>query len=386
MIHLHLEVPPGAISRMRLGWMALAATILAAGCGSPGAPAPPSLDLPQVVTNLSATRLDKAVQLAWTMPARTTDGVAIKRAIRAEICRETANGPCTTIATAFFPPAKPAAYTDYLPAGLTSGIGRVLIYQVALRNHAGKSAGPSNSAFSAAGTAPAPLTGLTAEVRPDGVLLSWHPAAPGAGAEAGQGTMALDFRMERVLENPPAQRKQPLLSTTEPTQQILVVHTDSGPDPGHALDTNAQFNRKYRYTVQRVAMATLGGRTIEIEGQPSEPVTITTTNIFPPAVPEDLAAVSDAAAGAIDLSWTPDAGQDLAGYYVYRRDVASGLPAARIGPASSPNSAPSPISSPAFRDATAERGHTYAYSVSAVSQAGHESRRSPEVVETLPSQ
>lgn len=369
------------MSTVRLCGWAIAAALLVAGCGSPGAPAPPSLNLPQAVTNLSATRVDGAVQLAWTMPGRTTDGVALKRPVRTEICREIGDGPCTTIATAFFPPAKPAVYTDHLPEGLTSGTARILLYQVTLRNHGRKSAGPSNSAFSAAGTAPAPLTGLTAKIRPDGVLLSWHPVAQGAGA-----TMALDFRMERVLENPPVQRKETLLSTTEPTQQKLVVHADGGPDPGHALDANAQFNREYRYTVQRVAMATLGGRTIEIEGRSSEPVTIITTNIFPPPVPEDLAAVADAAAGAIDLSWTPDAGQDLAGYYVYRRDVASGLAAARIGPANSRNATSSLISSPAFRDATTERGHTYAYSISAVSRAGHESRRSPEVVETLPSQ
>lgn len=385
MIRLHLELPAGAITRLWLGALTLAA-LLAAGCGSPGAPSPPSLDLPQAVTSLSASRTDGAVHLAWTMPARTTDGGAIQRPVRAEICRETESGPCTTIATDFFPPAKPATYTDHLPPGLASGAARILIYQVTLRNHAGKSAGPSNSAISTAGTAPAPLTGLTAEVHPDGVLLSWRPAPPVVSAVTGQGKMALDFRIERVLESPPAQGKQTLPSATEPAQQMLVVHAESGPDPGHALDTNAQFNRKYRYTVQRVAMATLGGRTVEIEGQPSKPVTITTINIFPPSVPAGLAAVADAAAGAIDLSWLPDTGQDLAGYYVYRRDVASGLPAARIGPANSSNAALSPILPPAFRDTTAERGHTYAYSVSAVSRAGHESLRSPEVVETLPGQ
>jgi fibronectin type 3 domain-containing protein len=38
-----------------------------------------------------------------------------------------------------------------------------------------------------------------------------------------------------------------------------------------------------------------------------------------------------------------------------------------------------------FRDTTAQRQHTYAYSVSAVDQNGNESKQSPEVEETLPS-
>jgi len=37
-----------------------------------------------------------------------------------------------------------------------------------------------------------------------------------------------------------------------------------------------------------------------------------------------------------------------------------------------------------FRDAEAQPGHTYAYSVSAIDQSNNESKPSPEVEETLP--
>ena len=114
---------------------------------------------------------------------------------------------------------------------------------------------------------------------------------------------------------------------------------------------------------------------MEIQGPPSEAIEVSTTDIFPPAVPQGLVAVADAAAGAIDLSWSPDSDSDLAAYYVYRRDVQEISPAKRIASVGVETS---------FRDTGVERGHAYAYSISAIDQSGNESKRSPEVEETLP--
>ena len=69
---------------------------------------------------------------------------------------------------------------------------------------------------------------------------------------------------------------------------------------------------------------------MEIQGLPSEAIVVATTDVFPPAVPQGLVAVADAAAGAIDLSWSPDSDSDLAAYHVYRRDVHGSSPAQRI--------------------------------------------------------
>lgn len=355
--------------------------ILAAGCGSPGAPAPPSLNLPLRVQDLSAARVGDEVNLAWTMPARTTDAIPLKHLIPGGICRKVGNGACTPIATVSFAPGKAAAYSDHLPIALAAGPVRLLSYQVSLRNHAGKTAGPSNTAFSATGVAPPALSGLTGEVRPDGVLLGWHAATKEANAGRSQIPAAIDFRIERTLETPVPPARETVLAVPQPEEQTLMVHAGIGPDPGHALDSSAQFGEQYRYTVVRVATVTLDGRSIAIEGQPSEPMSIKTTDIFPPAVPQGLAAVADAELGAIDLSWTPDAGKELAGYAVYRRDLAKPMPPRRIAP-QSPSQPP--ITAPAFHDAAVERGHTYAYSISAVSVNGYESLRSPEVVETVP--
>ena len=62
---------------------------LGSGCALPGPPLPPSLKLPAVVTDLSASRTGDAVTLRWTTPEDTTDKLPIKGPIVAEICRET---------------------------------------------------------------------------------------------------------------------------------------------------------------------------------------------------------------------------------------------------------------------------------------------------------
>src|SRR5438270_3527144 len=99
------------------------------GCGTPGAPQPPSLNLPDRVQDLSATRAGNQVALSWTMPRRNTDKLPLKANVTARICRDegSAQGsapgaaPCVAVATQPFSPASPASYVDSLPAALSSG-------------------------------------------------------------------------------------------------------------------------------------------------------------------------------------------------------------------------------------------------------------------------
>src|SRR5438094_104454 len=50
-----------------------------AGCGTPGAPQPPSLHLPEPVRDLRASRKGDKVTLTWTQPTETTDHEAVGR-------------------------------------------------------------------------------------------------------------------------------------------------------------------------------------------------------------------------------------------------------------------------------------------------------------------
>ena len=351
--------------------LAILAACLSIGCGAPGAPQPPSLNLPAPVLNLSAVRIGNSVHLAWLMPTRTTDHVTLQHPVKVQVCRALENGPCANLASLLLAPGKEGAYTDELPADLTQGSDRLLRYEVVLNNHAGKSAGPSNIAYSAAGVGPPAVTGLTGQVRGDGVLLSWQPAA--------EPERSLSYRIERLQLTGPASNdapKSPLAPAVPAAAQTLVVRGKDGQDPGHAIDTSALFNQRYRYVLERVATLAVSGQSVEVQGLPSDAVVVATTDVFPPAVPQGLVAVADAAAGAIDLSWSPDSDSDLAAYHVYRRDTHGDVPAQRIASVGVETS---------YRDAGVQPEHTYAYSVSAVDQSGNESKRSPEVEETLPS-
>lgn len=340
------------------------------GCGAPAAPAPPSLNLPTPVLDLSAVRIGNSVRLAWTIPTRTTDRLPLRHSVTAQVCRAVEGGPCIDIASLPLAPGKAGAYTDALPSDLAQSPDRLLRYEIALRNHAGKSAGPSNPAYSAAGSSPAAVTGLTGQVHPYGVLLSWKPVS-----DPGRSVL---FRIERLQLTAPAPEespRSPLAPAPPPATQTLAVHGRDGEDPGHAIDTSALFNQRYRYVLERVAILELSGKSTQIQGPPSEGEEVSTKDTFAPAIPQGLVAVADAAAGAIDLSWTPDSDSDLAAYHVYRRDVQGGLPAQRMASLNVETS---------FRDTGVQPEHTYAYSVSAIDQSGNESKPSPEVEETLP--
>ena len=65
----------------------LTSALAVSGCGTPGAPLPPSLKLPDPVTNLSAMRTGDQVSLTWTMPRKNTDKLLIKGEIPVSICR-----------------------------------------------------------------------------------------------------------------------------------------------------------------------------------------------------------------------------------------------------------------------------------------------------------
>jgi hypothetical protein len=159
-------------------------------------------------------------------------------------------------------------------------------------------------------------------------------------------------------------------------EQTLEVDLGKG-DPGGALDRDASLDHIYRYSAQRVQRVTLPGKDLEVAGASSEPTMIDAKDVFPPAVPQGLAAVADGQAHAIDLSWRPDTDSDLAGYAVYRRDETASTDWERI-------SGQAAVVPPSFEDHNAVTGHEYAYAVSAIDQDGNESAQSAPVTEELP--
>ncbi len=356
----------------------LAATLIVslgtclAGCGTPGAPQPPSLNLPDQVTDLSATRVGNQVSLTWTMPKRNTDKLLLKDKIAVRVSRrEGASGRSTEAGELQLPPAADGAFSETLPVPLTTGAPRPLTYLIELNNRNGRSAGLSNAASVLAGEPPSPVSGFAAEVRKEGVVLRWNPADPQAA-----------IRLRRKLLTPPLAkpRTRSLPAAPEPIEQNLLVDSVA---PAQALDKTIVFGNSYEYRAQRVLRVSIDNNSIELDGELSAPIRVNALDVFPPAVPVGLAAVATAAdpasgaAASIDLSWQPNTEADLAGYEVYRREDQT--PWQRI-------SGDQPVVGPAFHDDHVLPGRTYRYGVSAVDKGGHESGRSAEAQETVPNQ
>ncbi len=378
-----------------LAAVAMLAGLGSGGCGLPGAPQPPSLNLPDQVTNLSAVRTGSQVSLTWTMPEKNTDKLLLKGSVTARVCRrESRAGACVTAGTAQFAPGADAAFTETLPAALSVGAPRPITYFVEIENRKGRSAGLSNGADVAAGVAPGAVTDLSAEVAKAGVLLRWSTdGQTGSGLAGEPEGVGIAIRLERTLLTPPTaaekrqQRESPLAPPPEPVKRTLLV--TRGVQQGRALDKDIRFGETYAYRAQRVVSVTADGEKLELAGPLSPPVRIDAINIFPPDVPKDLVAVAMAGGNdagpnsgpAIDLSWTPDTEADLAGYIVYRREPAAAGEGTggwrRVSPAQ-------PVVGPGFHDGSVQPGRTYDYAVSAVDEEGHESARSAEAQETVP--
>jgi len=387
--------------------VAAGALIAFAGCASPGPPQPPSLDLPEVVKDLTADRVGDVVHLQWTTPETTTDHLNVKGAMTAEICRirVAAHPPqpsCTPITKLPVQPG-PTHADEALSSNLSADPPALLAYRVQIFNVNGHSAGFSPEAFAAAGAAPPPVEQLRATPSPDGTMLEWKPANTTAPVELDR----LPVGPDGVVIEPP-QRKEAAKSSKHAIKKLPADHPKPAPapspkplhmaptapievklrtpvestDPGGTIDHTAQMGETYRYTARRVRTESLGGHTLELHSAVSPPVTVAMRDIFPPATPSGLEAVPGGATAAdrsIDLSWTPDTDADLAGYFVYRQEVD---PQGQVtGTVTRLNI--TPVAGPAYRDQTALAGHRYAYRVTAVDTAGNESAPGADVQEIL---
>jgi hypothetical protein len=356
------------LQRHVLAASAIAISMMLSACGTPGAPQPPSLNLPDQVTNLAAVRSGSNVALTWTMPKRNTDKLPLKSDVEVHICRRENSGACEPVGGALMiAPGKDANYDDVLPPVLASEAPRPLRYFVELKNRKGRSAGLSNEALVLAGQSPSPIEGLHAEVRKDGIVLSW---------KAQNETSAVRLK-RRLLTPPPAKSHQLMAPAPEPMEESLIV--DANPHVARAIDKNIRLGESYEYSAQRIDRVAFEGKTLELAGELSPALRVDAVDVFPPAAPTGLAAIASTGEGgietAIDLSWQPNTEPDLAGYIVYRREGDAG--SQRVSPVQ-------PLVSPAFHDNHVQPGHTYRYAISAVDQAGHESTRSAEAEETVP--
>jgi len=339
-------------------------------CGMPGAPQPPSLELPRIVQNLQAGRKGDRVTLTWTTPRETTDRKRIKHLGTTRICRAVdvvLPAQCVEVAGRLLPGqtllAATASFTDTLPKGLqeTHPLG-FASYAVEVENARGRSAGLSNQVVVPLAPTLPPPSRISANVTAEGVQIS----ASGQETPLPAGLKSAYHLYRR------SQGSKDEVDLGEPLSMEAV-------GLGYTMnffDHNAEWEKTYLYKIAAITVEPLRDKEERIEGDDTSEIEVFVHDIFPPAVPTGLGAVS---AGTpqqpfIDLSWTPNTESDLAGYNVYRHE--EGAEPKKINSEL--------VKSPTYRDMAVQAGSRYWYSVTAVDLRGNESGRSAETSEAVP--
>jgi len=345
---------------------------LLSGCGTPGAPQLPSLQLARPVDDLTASRKGNKVQLDWTLPRKNTDRTLVRNIPQSRICRHEGTAlmsGCTVVATVQNPkleekrkgeqpPAVHMEFVDTLPAQLgeqnPAGFVR---YAVEIMNSRDRSTGLSNQVLIPVALTITSPDQITAKVEADGVLISW------VGASVPDAPPGLTYRF-RVMRSPAGANAYIALADVEPEAD------------GFYLDKTFTWETKYDYRIMPVTLVHSQKINMAVEGDDSKATEVFTRDIYPPGEPSGLQAVFSSVGQKpfVDLNWAPNMESDLAGYNVFRR-LEGGEPAKL-------NQQLVPV--PSFRDGNVLPGKTYLYSVSAVDARGNESLHSPETTEAVP--
>jgi hypothetical protein len=345
------------------------------GCGMPGSPSLPSLNLARPADDLTASRRGNKVDLYWTLPRKNTDRTTIKHNPTSLVCRHdgtTLMDRCTVVAEVTPPTPKPPErekdqpppgeqrihYVDELPAqlGMENPAGFVM-YAIEEVNARGRSAGLSNQVAIPVVPTIAPPDKVAAEVSADGVTITW------SGPQAALPPKGVTYQY-RIMRRPAGAPAFIVLDDVPPAAS------------GSYLDKTFAWEQRYEYRITTVSQVNASGIRAAVEGEDSPIAEVVTRDIYPPGQPAGLQAVFSGVGQKpfVDLTWAPNIESDLAGYNVYRW-VEGGTPQKL-------NAQPVQVAS--YRDETIEPGKTYSYAVTAVDLRGNESPRSATASEAVP--
>ena len=325
------------------------------GCGVPGPPLPPLLEIPEPVQDLSAAQVGSRIHLVWSPPRLTTEGTRVQRLERLEVHAVFLEGGTSLesfpeqarlVATLQAASPQPEQMVYELPLG-EDRIGRTAFFAVKARNDKGRDGGFSNIASIQIVDLPGPPAQLEATLAEEAVRLRWRAAARSVfGGVVPSPDGYKIFRSDADSPEGVPEGMKEIGSTDAPQFE----------------DTSFEFGRTYRYFVRAFRRTEKS----VAASPPSEPVEVRAQDRFPPAVPQNLRAL--AVPGAIEMSWSPNPEADLAGYNVHRSEG---------GPLQKLNR--DLLSIPLFRDRAVTPGTHYRYQVRAVDQNGNESPPSEEV-------
>ena len=319
----------------------LAAALLAASCGYIGGPQAPLANVPARVLDLAAVQRGDKIIVQFTIPATTTENIAIKDPLALDLRIGTGVNPFSADRWAEqakqVPPPKTAKGLVRYEIPSAAWTGKEVTIGVRTMGANSKPSEWSNMVQVQAVPPPAQPTGVRGESTPAGVRLTWR-----ANGE--------HFRV---------------LRTSSGEQQYAVVGADvRAPE---FVDPTAAVGTEYSYLVQ--TFVPLGNNK---EAQSDLSAEYKFTRQAPlPAIPAGLLAIT--ASDSIELSWDSNPGTETTGYRIYR--AAPGGEFTKIGEVSAV---------PTYSDHAIEHGKTYRYAVSAIDKDGRESTRSAVVEVSIP--
>ncbi|HST79022.1 MAG TPA: fibronectin type III domain-containing protein, partial [Verrucomicrobiae bacterium] len=350
-------------------FMLLAAAVCLCGCGLPGAPQPPSLGIPKAIPDLQAFRKGSTVTLTWTEPAEFTDGELLKYPANMVISRGAWGGPFEKVSEVPLPAAlnqkeqQKTSATDNISAFLSNpATPDFLFYRVVSVTNRGRTSLPSNLAQVPLLMTAMPPASVQLTLAPEGVSIMFSvPPAPIVSRLNSE----FIFRIKRRQHGAGADVEPVIVGQVRPGESVLPL-----------VDNGIEWEKTYDYWVTPVTLWRSGAQQGDVEGDDSPAATILAHDAFPPATPSGLEAVFSGVITkpGVDLTWTPNTEEDLAGYNVYRRT--QGTTPVKVNTQL--------LKTPAFHDADVASGMTYTYTVSAVDLRGNESGRSQEASETVP--
>jgi hypothetical protein len=295
---------------LRLRTILLAATLAwLCSCGFVGEPLPPTPNIPRQVTDLRAMQRGAKIIVDFTIPPLTTDGLILKQVGNVDL--QIGDKPVPVTVTNTGPVHTETPARDW--------IGQEPNVRVRIGNGRERYSNWSNYVTVAVIEPLEPPMDVKAEADPKGVRLTWKPEKrPG-----------VKWRVTRGKQD---------FTTDQP----------------EFIDTGAQYGTEYKYQVVAILKA--------VESDPSKESVITPKDVFPPAIPTGLTALTGV--NSIELSWERNTEDDLKGYHLYRAlEGGDFQPLGELVP------------QPAYSDKDIEKGRKYRYTLSAADQQGNESAK-----------
>lgn len=308
-------------------------------CGSIGEPLYPATNIPVSVTDLNAVQRGNKILVVFTIPAVSTDGLALKEVgaidlragVTPSVAFQTDVWADAAKPFAVASPGRPAIVRGEIP--IAGFIGADVVVGARVASLAGHFSSWSNLAMVKVGPPIDAPSALAATQASNGVALHWQPGNASAW---------------RVFRKTDIEKEPSLLGPA---------------DKPEYLDATVAFGTHYAYFVQAWHET--------VESDIAGPIDITPVDKFPPPVPAGLTAISGA--NGIELNWERVTAGAWKEYRLYRAEGDG--PFTLLA---------DHLTAPTYSDTKVDSGKTYRYAVASVSQAGNVSDRSAAVEAAAP--